>query len=217
MAQEQRGYLRQLLGLDWQVLGHHHCQCVGQTKHCSWFLYRKRETPLTLIGSKLATSRAAVEEQASARKLLPPLLFKLPVKVGDQKDPWIAQLYVHQGDVPAQIAASFVRQRHLPARPPSSCDATIAWLLLQLFRAHQLMRGRWASTPSSRHTHVSVPVPSCPRVHQVSRYSGWGNATETVQTITAAIVAKAGTINEAIEDAATRKEGQAEGATAAGV
>ena len=64
---------------------------------------------------------AAVEEQASARKLLPPLLFKLPVKVGDQKDPWIAQLYVHQGDVPAQIAASFVRQRHLPARPPSSC------------------------------------------------------------------------------------------------
>jgi hypothetical protein len=160
---------------------------------------------------------AAVEEQASARKLLPPLLFKLPVKVGDQKDPWIAQLYVHQGDVPAQIAASFVRQRHLPARPPSSCDATIAWLLLQLFRAHQPMRGRWASTPGSRHTHVSVPVPSCPRVHQVSRYSGWGNATETVQTITAAIVAKAGTINEAIEDAATRKEGQAEGATAAGV
>lgn len=46
---------------------------------------------------------AAVEEQASARKLLPPLLFKLPVKVGDQKDPWIAQLYVHQGDVPAQV------------------------------------------------------------------------------------------------------------------
>ncbi len=52
---------------------------------------------------------AAVEEQASARKFLPPLLFKLPVKVGDQKDPWIAQLYVHQGDVPAQVAASFVR------------------------------------------------------------------------------------------------------------
>lgn len=57
---------------------------------------------------------AAVEEQASARKFLPPLLFKLPVKVGDSKDPWIAQLYVHQGDVPGQVAASFVR-RILPS------------------------------------------------------------------------------------------------------
>ena len=57
---------------------------------------------------------AAVEEQASARKLLPPLLFKLPVKVGDQKDPWIAQLYVHQGDVPVGVASSFVRRNPVP-------------------------------------------------------------------------------------------------------
>jgi hypothetical protein len=40
----------------------------------------------------------------------------------------------------------------------------------------------------------------------VSRYSGWGNATETVQTLTKAIIEKAGKINEAIEDAAERKQ-----------
>ena len=53
---------------------------------------------------------AAVEEQAQARKLVQPLLFKLPVKVGQPEDPWIAQLYVHQGDVPAQIATTFVNR-----------------------------------------------------------------------------------------------------------
>jgi hypothetical protein len=61
---------------------------------------------------------AAVEEQASARKFLPPLIFKLPVKVGDQNNPWIAQLYVHQGDVPAQVAASFVRKTFFSAYLP---------------------------------------------------------------------------------------------------
>ena len=48
--------------------------------------------------------------QAQARKLVQPLLFKLPVKVGQPEDPWIAQLYVHQGDVPAQIATTFVNR-----------------------------------------------------------------------------------------------------------
>jgi hypothetical protein len=69
---------------------------------------------------------AAVEEQASARKLLPPLLFKLPVKVGDQKDPWIAQLYVHQGDVPVGVASSFVRRNSVPVSLADLPHAAIA-------------------------------------------------------------------------------------------
>ena len=92
---------------------------------------------------------AAVEEQAQARKLVQPLLFKLPVKVGQPEDPWIAQLYVHQGDVPAQIATTFV-----------------------------------------------------------NRYSGWGNATETAIQITKAILEKAQTVNQAVDEAASRVAGE---------
>ena len=43
---------------------------------------------------------AAVEEQGQERGLLRPLLFKLPLKVGKPDNPWLTQVYVHQGDVP---------------------------------------------------------------------------------------------------------------------
>ena len=57
--------------------------------------------------------------------------------------------YVHQGDVPAQIATTFV-----------------------------------------------------------NRYSGWGNATETAIQITKAILEKAQTVNQAVDEAASRVAGE---------
>ena len=47
---------------------------------------------------------AAVEEQGQERGLLRPLLFKLPLKVGKPDNPWLTQVYVHQGDVPRELA-----------------------------------------------------------------------------------------------------------------
>jgi hypothetical protein len=45
-----------------------------------------------------------VEEQGQERGLLRPLLFKLPLKVGKPDNPWLTQVYVHQGDVPRELA-----------------------------------------------------------------------------------------------------------------
>ena len=53
---------------------------------------------------------AAVEEQGQKNGLLQPLLFKLPLRVGDPEAPMFTQVYVHAGDVPRELAAGAVRR-----------------------------------------------------------------------------------------------------------
>ena len=50
------------------------------------------------------SSRGPAFSSGQERGLLRPLLFKLPLKVGKPDNPWLTQVYVHQGDVPRELA-----------------------------------------------------------------------------------------------------------------
>ena len=68
---------------------------------------------------------AAVEEQATKAKLLTPLLFKLPVKLGSKETPVLSYVYVHEQQEPRSLAESFV-SRYLGWDDAEQATATIA-------------------------------------------------------------------------------------------
>lgn len=89
---------------------------------------------------------AAVEEQGQARGMVKPLLFKFPIKVGNPEQPWITQVYVHEGDVPQQVAAA-VASRYKGWDNPEQTIQEITDAILK--RAEELNEMRKANSTSS--------------------------------------------------------------------